>query len=189
MVQAGASDILIANEIVDSGKLGRIAALAHRAQVCVAADSPDAVTALAEAACAAHSTVAVLVDVDVGLGRCGVAGPAAATALGAMVQRSAGLRLAGLMGYEGRRPLSDPDRAAVIERAYATLAEVKQSFDPAGLPAGTVSAAGTSTLREALADPFVTEIQAGTDTPTRPPLAGPALPPEPAPSMCATVSS
>src|SRR5258708_20652852 len=125
MVQAGASDILIANEVVDSGKLGRIAALAHRAQVCVAADSADAVTALAEAACAAHSTVAVLVDVDVGLGRCGVAGPAAATALGAMVQRSAGLRLAGLLGYDGRRRLRDPDRAPLIQPAYPPLAHVK----------------------------------------------------------------
>jgi len=189
MVQAGASDILIANEVVDRGKLGRIAALAHHAQVCVAADSPYAVTALAEAACAAHSTVAVLVDVDVGLGRCGVAGPAAATTLGAMVERSAGLRLAGLMGYEGRRRLSDPDRAAVIERAYATLAEVKQSFDRAGLPAGTVSAAGTSTLREALADPVVTEIQAGTYALMESDIDGLGLPFEPALWIVATVIS
>src|SRR5260221_14275857 len=80
MVQAGASDILIANEIVDSGKLGRIAALAHRAQVCVAADSPDAGTALAEAACGARATVAGLVAVDGGPGRGGGGGPAGATA-------------------------------------------------------------------------------------------------------------
>src|SRR5258706_15578356 len=123
MVQAGASGILIGNEVVDSGKLGRIAALAHRAQVCVAADSPDAVTALAEAACAAHSTVAVLVDVDVGLGRCGVAGPAAATALGAMVQRSAGLRLAGLMGLAGRGRPRDPVMASQSPTDYPPLAE------------------------------------------------------------------
>src|SRR5258708_1714995 len=121
MVQAGASDILIANEIVDSGKLGRIAALAHRAQVCVAADSPDAVTALAEAACAAHSTVAVLVDVDVGLGRGGVAGPAAATAAGARVRRAAALPLRRPVGYEGRRRASEPDPAARLARATATL--------------------------------------------------------------------
>jgi D-serine deaminase-like pyridoxal phosphate-dependent protein len=189
MVQAGAGDILIANEVVDRGKLGRIATLAHQAQVCVAADSPEAVTALADAARSAGSTVAVLVDVDVGLGRCGVAGPEAATALGAMVERTTGLRLAGLMGYEGRRRPGDPGRAAVIERAYASLAEVKESFERSGLPAGIVSAAGTSTLREALADPVITEIQAGTYALMESNIDGLGLPFQPALCIVATVIS
>jgi D-threonine aldolase len=162
MVQAGANDILIANEIVDPGKLERVAALARSARVCVAVDSVYAADALARAARAAGSTVAVLVDVDVGLGRCGVADPVAAVALGTVIQRTAGLRLAGLMGYEGRRRPRDIGRDGVIKRAYATLAEVRQEFERAGLPAGVISAAGTSTLREALADPVITEIQAGT---------------------------
>jgi D-serine deaminase-like pyridoxal phosphate-dependent protein len=162
MVQAGASDILIANELVDPGKLDRVVALARGAQVCVAVDSVDAADALARAARAAGSTVAVLVDVDVGLGRCGVAGPAAAVELGALIRRMSGLRLAGLMGYEGRRRPRDVDRDGVIKRAYATLAEVRHGFERAGLPTGVISAAGTSTLREALADPVITEIQAGT---------------------------
>jgi D-serine deaminase-like pyridoxal phosphate-dependent protein len=189
MVQAGASDILIANEVVDGGKLGRIAALAHHAQVCVAADSADAVSALADAARSVGSTMAVLVDVDVGLGRCGVAGPAEATALGVTVERTAGLRLAGLMGYEGRRRPGDPGRAATIERAYALLAEVKESFERAGLPAGTVSAAGTSTLHEALADPVITEIQAGTYALMESNIDGLGLPFEPALCIVATVIS
>jgi D-serine deaminase-like pyridoxal phosphate-dependent protein len=189
MVQAGADDILIANEVVDRGKLRRIAALAHQAQVCVAADSPEAVTALADAARSAGSTVAVLVDVDVGLGRCGVAGPEAATALGAMVERTAGLRLAGLMGYEGRRRPGKPGRAAVIERAYALLAEVKESFERLGLSSGRVSAAGTSTLREALADPVITEIQAGTYALMESNIDGLGLPFQPALCIVATVIS
>jgi D-serine deaminase-like pyridoxal phosphate-dependent protein len=161
MVQAGASDILIANEVVDPGKLERVAALARSAQVCVAVDSADAAEALARAARAAGSAVSVLVDVDVGLGRCGVAGPAAAAELGAVIQRTAGLRLAGLMGYEGRRRPRDAGRDGVIKRAYATLAQARQEFERAGLPAGVISAAGTSTLGEALADPVITEVQAG----------------------------
>src|SRR6266851_3514 len=135
------------------------------------------------------ATVAVLVDVDVGLARCGVAGPAAAAALGAMVERTAGLRLAGLMGYEGRRRLSDPGRAAVIQRAYALLAEVKESFERSGLPAATVSSAGTSTMREALDDPSITEIQAGTYALMESDIDGLGLPFEPALSIVATVIS
>jgi len=189
MVQAGARDILIANEVVERRKLDRVAALALQAHVCVAVDSADAAAALAEAAQAAGSTVAVLVDVDVGLGRCGTGSPAAATKLGAKVDSMPGLRLAGLMGYEGRRRPSDPDRACVVERAYAILAEAQQSFDRVGLPVGTVSGAGTSTLREALADPTITEIQAGTYALMEHDLDGLGLPFEPAVSLVATVIS
>jgi D-serine deaminase-like pyridoxal phosphate-dependent protein len=162
MAEAGAVDILIANEIVDSGKLGRVAALAHDADICFAVDSADAAEALARAARVAGTTVAVLVDIDVGLGRCGVADPAAAVKLGVMVDRTAGLRLAGLMGYEGRRRPSEPGRADLIERAYALLAEAKREFDRAGLSSGVISAAGTSTMHEVLAEPVITEVQAGT---------------------------
>ena len=189
MVQAGASDILIANEVVERGKLDRVAALATQAQVCVAVDSAGAAAALAASAQAVGSTVAVLVDVDVGLGRCGTDGPAAATKLGAKVGSMPGLRLAGLMGYEGRRRPSDPDRARAVERAYAILAEAQESFDRAGLPSGTVSSAGTSTLREALADPAITEIQAGTYALMEQDLDGLELPFEPALSIVATVIS
>jgi D-serine deaminase-like pyridoxal phosphate-dependent protein len=82
--------------------------------------------------------------------------------LGAVIQRTGGLRLAGLMGYEGRRRPRDVGRDSVIKHAYTTLAEVRQEFDRAGMPTDVISAAGTSTLREALADPVITEVQAGT---------------------------
>jgi len=189
MVRAGAGDILIANEVVEPGKLDRVAALAARAKVCVAVDSADAAAALAKAARATGSTVAVLVDIDVGLGRCGVVSAAAATKLGAVVEPMRGLQLAGLMGYEGRRRPDDPGRVRVVERAYAILAEAAQDFERAGLPVGTVSSAGTSTIREALADPTITEIQAGTYALMERDLDGLALPFEPALSVVATVIS
>jgi len=189
VVQAGAHDVLIANEVVDRRKLGRVAALAHAADVCVAVDAADAMTGLAEAARSEGSVLTVLIDVDIGLGRCGVGSVAAAVELGAIATRMRGLRLAGLMGYEGRRRPSEPERAEALERAYSRLAEVKQAFDQAGLPSGTVSAAGTSTLREALADPIITEIQAGTYALMESDLDGLGLPFEPALLVSATVIS
>jgi D-serine deaminase-like pyridoxal phosphate-dependent protein len=53
------------------------------------------------------------------------------------------------------------NRGAKIASAYAVLAEVRESLLRAGLPVECVSAAGTSTLKEALVDPTITEIQAG----------------------------
>jgi D-serine deaminase-like pyridoxal phosphate-dependent protein len=189
MVGAGAGDVLVANEVIAPEKLERLARLARGARVGVAVDSAEGVEALGRAARRAGSEVSVLVDLDVGLGRCGAAGPAAAVELARAVARTRGLRLEGIMGYEGRMRAARPDRAGAIARAYQALAETKEAFDRAGLAAGTVSSAGTSTLREALADPAITEIQAGTYALMEADLGGLPLPFVPACAVVATVIS
>ena len=189
MVDAGAGDVLVANEVVQPGKLARLAALARRARMGVAVDSAEGVRALGEAARRAGAEVLALVDVDVGLGRCGVAGPAAAVELARVVAGTRGLALAGLMGYEGRLRADRHDRARTIARAYEALAATKDAFDRAGLAAATVSSAGTSTLREALADPTITEVQAGTYALWEANLDGLPLPFAPAWALVATVIS
>jgi D-serine deaminase-like pyridoxal phosphate-dependent protein len=189
MVRAGATDVLIANELVDRRKLDRVAALARSASVAVALDAAEPAVALGAAARAAGSAVDVLVDLDVGLARCGVPDVEAAIRLGALVERTRGLRLVGLMGYEGRRRAGVEGRARLIAHAYRMLVEAKDGFDRAGLTSRTVSAAGTSTLPEALADPTVTEIQAGTYALMEANLDGLGLPFQPALSVIATVIS
>lgn len=161
MVSAGIGDVLIANEIVDDAKLARVAALAHRAAIAVAADDPAPVEALSRAASKAGVTVGVLIDVDILLHRCGVATVTEALELARTIQAAPGLRLAGIMGYEGRVRLGTEKREERIGRAYVTLTDVKAGLAAAGFPIETVSAAGTSTLREAIADPTITELQAG----------------------------
>jgi D-serine deaminase-like pyridoxal phosphate-dependent protein len=188
MVDGGADDVLVANEVIRRDKLARLAALARRARVAVAVDSTEGVLALGEAA-RRVAEVLVLVDLDVGLGRCGVAGVDEAVELARLVERTPGIRLAGIMGYEGRLRAGRDDRGQVISRAYEALAETREAFDRSGLQAGTVSSAGTSTLREALADPAVTEIQAGTYALWEADLGGLELPFVPACSVVATVIS
>ena len=65
------------------------------------------------------------------------------------------------MGYEGRVRLSVEDRSAKIAGAYQVLAETVSALRDAGHRVDVVSASGTSTLREAIQDPTITEIQAG----------------------------
>jgi len=161
MVEAGFDDILVANEVVDPAKIVRLVALADRARVGVAADDEEPLAELSRAATAAGTTIDVLIDVDILLHRCGVGSASDAVRLAGVVERLPGLRLRGIMGYEGRLRLSDDDRAGRIAGAYAMLAEVASTLREAGFPVEVVSAAGTSTLREALADPTITEIQAG----------------------------
>lgn len=161
MVDAGIDDILVANEVVDPRKIARLVGLADRARVAVAVDDLEPIGVIGREAARVGATIDVLIDVDVLLHRCGVASPAEAVRLAEVIERAASLRLRGVMGYEGRLRLGDEDRVGRIARAYASLAEARTALLEAGFPVEVVSAAGTSTVREAIADPIITEIQAG----------------------------
>jgi D-serine deaminase-like pyridoxal phosphate-dependent protein len=189
MVAAGIDDVFLANEIVSPGKADRLARLGRDAQVAVAVDSQHGVDVIAAAAARARVDVAVLVDVDVGLARCGVPGPDEAVALGRVVAGTPRLRLRGIMGYEGRLRAANAERGQRIDQAETGLAEVRQAFAAAGLACEVVSSGGTSTFRQAVADPDITEIQAGTYALMETDLAGLGLPFVPALTVSAMVIS
>jgi D-serine deaminase-like pyridoxal phosphate-dependent protein len=176
MVDAGIDDVFVANEVVDPRKVARLVALADRARVAVAVDDPEPVATLSREAVRAGTAIDVLIDVDVLLHRCGVASAADAVALARVIERAPGLRLRGIMGYEGRLRLTEEDRPAKLAQAYARLAEARQALIDAGFPVEVVSAAGTSTLIEALANPLITEIQAGVYALMEPELLDASLP-------------
>ena len=127
----------------------------------IAADDPAPVEALSRAAKRAGVTVGVLLDVDVLLHRCGVVSVPEALALARVIEGAPGVRLDGIMGYEGRVRLHTERRDELIAGAYAFLHKVRDGLVAAGHQVDVVSTAGTSTIREAIADPFVTEVQAG----------------------------
>ena len=162
MVAAGIDDVLIANEIVSPAKLGRVVELARRARVMLAADAGEPLLALARTAARAGVVVGVLVDVDVGLGRCGVRSASEARELALTVAGAAGVRFAGVMGYEGRLRHGAAERADRVGGAFARLAQAKELIERAGLEVPLVSGAGTSTLLDALGGSCVGEVQAGT---------------------------
>jgi D-serine deaminase-like pyridoxal phosphate-dependent protein len=157
------SDLLIANEIVSADKCTRVAALARRVAITVAIDSVAGVEALASAAKAAGVTIGVLVDVNVGQGRCGVSSPDEAVALARRAARIAGLELRGVMGYEGHlQPLRDrAERETRTRDAMATLVAIAGQIRAAGLPCAIVSSGGTGTYDISGRVDGITEIQAG----------------------------
>ena len=69
---AGITDILVASQIVTRSKINRLCALAGSNKIGVAVDNPQNVSDLSQAATAQGVTLGVLVELDVGLGRCGV---------------------------------------------------------------------------------------------------------------------
>jgi D-serine deaminase-like pyridoxal phosphate-dependent protein len=155
LARHGFEDLLVANELVDPNKRARLAALASRTQLTVAVDSAEG------AALLAGLPVDVLLDVNVGLPRCGVPPGRALDLADAIVAR--GLRLRGVMGYEGHAmAIADPvARAAAAREAMGVLVRVAEELRAAGFAIDVVSAGGTGTYDVTGAIAGVTEVQAG----------------------------
>lgn len=146
MVAAGlGDDLLLANETLDAERLDRLVS-AGTGRITVAVDSPETLDA------AARAGVEVLIDVDVGLPRCGCL-PADAGRL-ADVARAVGLQVRGVMGYEGH-VVGNPDRTARTAEVERSMALLRSAHDDVG---GISSAGGTGTYD--LHD-WADEVQAG----------------------------
>ncbi len=163
MVDGGIDDILIAHLVVGPSKVARLAALQHRADVKVTVDHLDHVGPLGRAACAAGVTIGVLVDIDVGLARTGVATAGAALELARHVSTTSGLRFDGLMGYEGHTLIiADPaEKRAAIAAAMAKLLQARDAVEAAGLKCRIISAGGSGSYQYTADIPGITELQAG----------------------------
>lgn len=164
-------DILIANEIAGADKCRRVAALAKRVTVTIAIDSAEGLEQMAAAARESGATVGAVVDVNVGQNRCGVPPGADAVALGRRVADMArstnaeggGVRLRGLMGYEGHAVgiAGRAEREASVCHAMEQLVKTITMFHDAGLPADIVSAGGTGSYDITSRFEGISEIQVG----------------------------
>jgi len=162
LVHFGIRNILIANEIAGEASLCRYVALSREAPVMIAVDNASVVRDLARLAGNHAANVPVLVDVDLGLQRCGVTPGEPAVALARQVV-DCGLRLRGIMGYEGHlQPLEPgPERTKLVGEAMEKLADSKKRLEAAGMPVEIVSCSGTGDYTLATQYPTVTEVQAG----------------------------
>jgi 3-hydroxy-D-aspartate aldolase len=148
LVAGGISDVLISNEVVGAPKLERVAHLARQARIGICADSIEAVEALAAAARKAGSRIEVLVEIDVGARRCGMAPGAAAAGLAAKIASFPSLAFGGLQAYFGTaQHLRKPEeRRAAIASAGVLTAETVRVLAEAGFECPTVGGAGTGTF-------------------------------------------
>ena len=184
-------DILLANEVVTVEKCARVAALARKVRTTVAVDSVEGINAISRAARDADVQVGVLVDVNVGQGRCGVEPGQAAVRLAQHAAQSTGIALRGVMGYEGHlQPIRDRgERESRTRQAMAGLVATAQSIRNAGLPCEIVSAGGTGTYDISGRIAGITEIQAGSYALMDTDYTGVGVPFEPAFWLLGTVVS
>ncbi|HXY43251.1 MAG TPA: alanine racemase [Acidimicrobiales bacterium] len=139
-------DLLLANEVLDTRRIGALLEAGHRVTVCV--DSAATI-----AAAVAGGVREVVVDVNVGLPRCGCA-PEDAAGL-AELARSLGLSVRGVQGYEGH--------VVGLESAVERTEKCKASMEilaaaHAAVGGELMSAGGTGTY---VINTWASEIQAG----------------------------
>ncbi|HEX7120519.1 MAG TPA: alanine racemase [Longimicrobiales bacterium] len=159
---AVADDILLAYPPVGRARLERLLALPSRVRLTVALDSIEALEALAAAAAAARREVGVLVELDLGMRRCGVQAPETAVALARAVAELDGVAYRGVMFYPGhiREPVAE--QATALERLRADLNRYLAALIAAGLEPAVVSGGSTPAAFASHEIEGLTEIRPGT---------------------------
>ena len=162
---AGFTDLLITCEIVGPHKVRRLIDLfrAHRG-LRIVVDSQAAASAINDALAASDipDPITVLIDLDVGLHRTGVA-PADALPLARHIATLKHLRLIGVQGYEGHlQHLHDyEDRKAQCLASMQILTSTASALRDAGFDIQVVTTGGTGTAEFCASVPGITELQPG----------------------------
>lgn len=164
LTAAGIDNILVTSPIVTQNALERLARLNAAANgLIVTADHPNALPGLSDAGSRSGKPIKVLVDLNIGLSRTGIAPGDAAFALGQAVAASRHLRLLGLQAYGGHLQHIEnfAERRTKALAALEPVAATRELFVKMGLPCSIVSGSGTGTFRIDVAAGVFTELQVG----------------------------
>ena len=165
-MERGIRDVTVAYPLIDPQKVERLIRVALRtgSDLRLVADSPEGVAAIATAAAACEARVSVLIEVDVGLRRCGVdpAGMAAGQ-LAAQLQTHPATLFAGLLSHAGHAygAANGAGVKRVAEEERRLMTGLAQGLRQTGIAVPTVSVGSTPTVW--LSDSFdgITELRPG----------------------------
>jgi len=160
---AGISDLLIANLIAGGRKVERLVELRRHADPIICLDHLDQAGPISRAMEETGQRVRAILEIDIGLARCGVAAGRPAIELAKRIAELPGIELVGVMGYEGHLLMvaDQGEKAARICAALAQLVETAERIAQAGFACPIVSCGGTGSFRFAVGQPGITEVQAG----------------------------
>ncbi len=171
LAAAGVRNLYISNEVIAPHKLARVAALAttlhaQGGRLAIAVDSLEGITRLSAALQQAGATqplVDVLIEINVGQNRCGVAPGDAAVTLARAILAQPTLHFAGLQAYHGgaQHLRTAGERHAAITQVLQHIAHTRQAFDSAGIAIPLITGAGTGTMVNEAASGVYGEIQPG----------------------------
>ena len=162
LVQGGITDILVSSELAGDRKIGRYVDLARQVDIKTVVDNPRAAAALGAAGKAKGRRLGVLVNVNVGQNRTGIAPGEPVLDLARKILAE-GLWLRGLMGYEGHvaHQVEGPGKESAYDLAMGALMNCRRLLTDNGIPVEIVSTGGTGTHHLTPRFPAITEFQAG----------------------------
>jgi len=163
LVRGGVRDVLVSNQVVGVHKLRRLAALAKDATVGLCFDALEQVEMASRAATEIGVTLDGMVEIDVGMQRCGVEPGQAAVDLALRLADAPGLRFRGLQAYHGtaQHMAGVERRADAIRGAAGAVGSVVDGLKRAGIACEIISGAGTGTFRIEGGSGLWNELQAG----------------------------
>ena len=163
LVAGGVSDVLVSNQIVGRRKLDRLAGLARNANISVCVDDKDNINQINAAAKRFNAKIDVLVEIDIGAGRCGVAPGKAAVELAQIIANNSNLTFGGLQAYQGRAQhiRGFGERKIAIEKAGKLVQKTVHLLSEAGLECRLITGAGTGTFQFEAHSGIWNELQAG----------------------------
>ena len=162
MVQAGARDIRMIEQIVGQTSIARLMNLTRHAHVIALVDHPKQVDDLSEGAQFFGTKLDVLVEVEIGLQRCGVAPGKPAVDLARYVMGKAGLHFKGLSGHESSSGIIDPSKRITKQREnFQRLLNAREDVQRSGIPVEICGGGATMAWNVAGSMEGITEIEPG----------------------------
>jgi D-serine deaminase-like pyridoxal phosphate-dependent protein len=165
MARYGIEDVLLVCPVVSEPKLDRLCWVAdHVDRFAVLADEPEHVARLGTAAGRNDTTVGVVLEVDVGLGRLGVEPGKPAVDVAEAVREQPGLAFDGILGHDGHVPYiasSESELEELCAGVAADLEETVEALEGAGIGVDRVTSGATATAPLMAAEDVVTELDPG----------------------------
>lgn len=149
LASCGITDIFLAYNLVGPNctRMAKLARTYPNCRFLVQADHPAATKALSDAMAAAGQHVEVLVDLDVGQHRTGIAPGPEAVALYEMFARLPGLKPGGFHVYDGHNHQESlSERQAAVQKQLEPVLEMRAQLDKKGVPVPRIVAGGTPTF-------------------------------------------
>jgi len=164
LADLGFDHLLVANQIAGDEKIERFAKLCKKGvDAIVAVDSLELARDMDRVGQKRRTRLNVLLEVNIGMNRCGLPVGAELRRLARFCALAKGLRLRGVMGYEGHlvgKPQS-AEKEKMVRTSLAILTGFANELRTAGIPVEVVSSGGTGTYWITGTYPGITEVQAG----------------------------
>ncbi|MDR1124957.1 MAG: DSD1 family PLP-dependent enzyme [Deltaproteobacteria bacterium] len=163
LVLAGIDDVFITNQVVERGKVAKLADLARCCRLAVCVDQAENIRDLQAAAAFIGSTIRCFVEFDIGMNRCGVHSREEFLELARQIKASPHLEFMGIQAYAGQLAHEEDfaKRKAASEQIERDLTALKKFLEKNGVAVPEVSGTSTGTAFFRPQGTVYTELQPG----------------------------